>query len=58
MLVVVVPAVVGVVAWLLAVERRRRDLARVSPIDRLDRDDAGPAGHAITAGDGVPETGA
>jgi quinol---cytochrome-c reductase cytochrome b subunit len=35
-LVVVVPVVVGIVAWRLGVERRRRDARDQSPIDRLD----------------------
>ena len=53
-LVVVVPAVVGVVAWRLGVERRRRDSAEESPVDQLDREATGPG--ATSSGDGVPET--
>ena len=57
-LVFVVPAVVGVVAWRLGVERRRHDAAADdSPVDQLDRDAAAP-GQPPGAGEGVPEAGA
>jgi ubiquinol-cytochrome c reductase cytochrome b subunit len=55
-LVVIVPIVVGVVAWRLGVERNRRDRVEEPPVDRLDRESTARADASIPGG-GTPESG-
>jgi quinol---cytochrome-c reductase cytochrome b subunit len=52
-LIVVAPIVVGLVAYRLAVERRRRDTIEQTPVEALDDGAAGAAGASDQAADGA-----